>query len=79
MKSTDCFLSSVTVMPAMPKSALPEVTAVMIASKSISSITSLQPSLSQTAFAISAVLYCATALVIGRIGSLIDRKVRILR
>ncbi len=32
-----------------------------------------------TAFAISAVLYCATALVIGRIGSLIDRKVRILR
>ena len=32
-----------------------------------------------TAFVISAVLYCATALVIGRIGSLIDRKVRILR
>jgi glutamate transport system permease protein len=32
-----------------------------------------------TAFAISAVLYCGTALVIGRIGSLIDRKVRILR
>ena len=32
-----------------------------------------------TAFVISAVLYCATALVIGRVGSLIDRKVRILR
>ncbi|MBQ8092800.1 MAG: ABC transporter permease subunit [Clostridia bacterium] len=32
-----------------------------------------------TAFAISAALYCATALVIGLIGSLIDRKVRILR
>ena len=31
------------------------------------------------AFVISAVLYCATALVIGRVGSLIDRKVRILR
>ena len=32
-----------------------------------------------TAFAISAALYCATAVVIGQIGSLIDRKVRILR
>ncbi len=32
-----------------------------------------------TAFAISAVLYCATAVVIGRIGSKIDEKVRILR
>ncbi len=32
-----------------------------------------------TAFLISAVLYCATAVVIGQIGSLIDRKVRILR
>lgn len=32
-----------------------------------------------TAFAISAVLYCATAVVIGQLGSLIDRKVRILR
>ncbi|MEE1199420.1 MAG: ABC transporter permease subunit [Christensenellales bacterium] len=32
-----------------------------------------------TAFLISAVLYCATALVIGFIGSRIDRKVRILR
>lgn len=32
-----------------------------------------------TAFAISAILYCLTALVIGRIGNLIDRKVRILR
>ena len=28
---------------------------------------------------ISAVLYCATAVVIGQIGNLIDRKVRILR
>lgn len=32
-----------------------------------------------TAFLISAILYCATAVVIGRLGSLIDRKVRILR
>ncbi len=32
-----------------------------------------------TAFLISAVMYCATAVVIGRIGSFIDRKVRILR
>ena len=32
-----------------------------------------------TAFFISAVLYCLTAVVIGRIGSLIDRKVRIVR
>ncbi len=32
-----------------------------------------------TAFVISAILYCLTALVIGRIGNLIDRKVRILR
>lgn len=32
-----------------------------------------------TAFFISAVIYCATAVVIGQIGSLIDRKVRILR
>lgn len=32
-----------------------------------------------TAFAISAVLYCATGLVIGFAGALIDRKVRILR
>lgn len=31
------------------------------------------------AFVISAVLYCATAIVIGQIGSLIDKKVRILR
>ena len=32
-----------------------------------------------TAFLISAVLYCLTAVVIGQLGSLIDRKVRILR
>ncbi len=32
-----------------------------------------------TAFLISAILYCGTAVIIGRIGSLIDRKVRILR
>ena len=32
-----------------------------------------------TAFFISAALYCASAVVIGRIGSLIDRKVRIRR
>lgn len=32
-----------------------------------------------TAFLISALLYCATAVVIGQIGNLIDRKVRILR
>jgi len=32
-----------------------------------------------TAFLISAVIYCATAVVIGQIGSFIDRKVRILR
>jgi glutamate transport system permease protein len=32
-----------------------------------------------TAFLISAVLYCATAVVIGQLGNLIDRKVRILR
>ena len=32
-----------------------------------------------TAFFISAILYCATAVVIGRTGSFIDRKVRILR
>ena len=32
-----------------------------------------------TAFLISALLYCATALVIGQIGNRIDRKVRILR
>lgn len=32
-----------------------------------------------TAFAISAFLYCATAVVIGLLGNLIDRKVRILR
>ena len=32
-----------------------------------------------TAFAISAVLYCATAVVIGQLGNLLDRKVRILR
>ena len=32
-----------------------------------------------TAFLISAMLYCATAVVIGQIGNLIDRKVRILR
>lgn len=31
------------------------------------------------AFIISAALYCSTALVIGRIGNMIDRKVRILR
>jgi len=31
------------------------------------------------AFAISAVMYCATAVVIGQIGSLIDRKVRVKR
>ena len=32
-----------------------------------------------TAFFISAVLYCGTAVVIGQFGSLLDRKVRILR
>ena len=32
-----------------------------------------------TAFLISAVMYCATGVVIGRVGNLIDRKVRILR
>ena len=32
-----------------------------------------------TAFLISAVLYCATAVIIGQIGNQIDRKVRILR
>ena len=32
-----------------------------------------------TAFVISAVMYCLTAVVIGRVGSLIDRKVRIIR
>lgn len=32
-----------------------------------------------TAFLISALLYCITAVVIGQIGNLIDRKVRILR
>lgn len=32
-----------------------------------------------TAFLISALLYCATAVVIGQAGNLIDRKVRILR
>ncbi|MDE7428690.1 MAG: ABC transporter permease subunit [Lachnospiraceae bacterium] len=32
-----------------------------------------------TAFLISAVLYCTTAVVIGQLGSLLDRKVRILR
>lgn len=32
-----------------------------------------------TAFLISAVLYCVTAVVIGQLGNLIDRKVRILR
>lgn len=32
-----------------------------------------------TAFLISALLYCGTAIIIGQIGSFIDRKVRILR
>ncbi len=32
-----------------------------------------------TAFVISAIIYCATAVVIGQIGSFIDRKVRIIR
>lgn len=32
-----------------------------------------------TAFAISALLYCGTAVVVGQLGSLLDRKVRILR
>ncbi len=32
-----------------------------------------------TAFVISAVLYCGTAVILGQIGNLIDRKVRILR
>ena len=32
-----------------------------------------------TAFLISAVMYCATAVVIGQLGNLIDKKVRILR
>lgn len=32
-----------------------------------------------TAFLISAVLYCSTAVVIGQLGNLIDKKVRILR
>ncbi len=32
-----------------------------------------------TAFLISAVLYCLTAVVIGQVGNLIDKKVRILR
>ena len=32
-----------------------------------------------TAFLISAALYCVTAVVIGQIGSRIDKKVRILR
>ena len=32
-----------------------------------------------TAFLISAVLYCVTAVIIGQLGNLIDRKVRILR
>ena len=32
-----------------------------------------------TAFLMSAVLYCATAVVMGQVGNLIDRKVRILR
>ena len=32
-----------------------------------------------TAFLISAILYCATAVVIGQVGNQIDRKVRILR
>ena len=32
-----------------------------------------------TAFLISAFMYCATAVVIGQVGNLIDRKVRILR
>ena len=32
-----------------------------------------------TAFLISAILYCSTAVVIGQIGNWIDKKVRILR
>ena len=32
-----------------------------------------------TAFLISAILYCATAVIIGQVGNQIDRKVRILR
>ena len=32
-----------------------------------------------TAFLISAIAYCATAVVIGQVGNFIDRKVRILR
>ena len=32
-----------------------------------------------TAFVISAALYCGTAVIIGFVGSLIDKKVRILR
>ena len=32
-----------------------------------------------TAFVISAVLYCATAVLIGQLGNLLDKKVRILR
>ena len=44
-------LSSVTVIPAIPKSDLPDCTEVMIASKSISSITSFLPSLSAIAAA----------------------------
>ncbi len=32
-----------------------------------------------TAFMISAVMYCGTAIIIGQLGNLIDRKVRILR
>lgn len=32
-----------------------------------------------TAFAISAVLYCFTAIVIGQVGNLIDKKMRIIR
>jgi glutamate transport system permease protein len=32
-----------------------------------------------TAFAISAALYCATAVVIGQVGNRINKKVRILR
>ena len=32
-----------------------------------------------TAFLISAVLYCTTAVILGQLGSRIDRKVRVLR
>ena len=63
------------VIPQAVRSSVLPMTNLLVATMLTSALASQVP----TAFLISAILYCATAVIIGQVGNQIDRKVRILR